>query len=332
LSPQLTPDRARDLLRRMRGRRILVLGDLMLDRFLWGNVSRISPEAPVPVVHLERETSALGGAGNVARNLKALGGVPDLVAAVGGDAGAEQLRRCLDESGLDPGGIVEVPGRTTTVKSRVLAQHQQMLRIDRETTDPLPAGAVQGIARAVRDRLDGAAALLVSDYDKGVVSGPLLREVLPTAAAARIPVAIDPKPTHTEHYRPCTVLTPNVAEARLMAGVRTRGEQGTDEAAESLRRQLGTSVLVTRGEQGMTLYRDSHPPLPIPASAREVFDVTGAGDTVIAVLTLALAADGTLEESAVLANLAAGCVVGKLGTAVTGPEEILESLSRIPTP
>jgi len=327
LTPSLSPARISELLGRMPGSRVIVVGDLMLDRFLWGSVTRISPEAPVPVVRLQSESVTLGGAGNVARNLSALGAGVDLVGVVGRDPGGEQFRESLRKAGIDDGAVLETAGRSTTVKTRVIAHHQQIVRIDRESTDPLPPGVEAEVCRAVLGRLPGAGALLISDYDKGAVSPGVLSRILPAAASAGVVVAVDPKPPNTDYYKPITVITPNAHEARMMAAPRKRGEEGLLEAGEAIRARLGCSaVLLTQGEAGMTLFQESRPPLRIPAAAREVFDVTGAGDTVISTLTLALVAGASPEEAAILANAAAGCAVGKLGTAVVTPEEISRAL------
>ncbi len=311
----------------MRGPRIVVFGDLMLDRFLWGSVDRISPEAPVPVVRLHTESATLGGAGNVARSLHALGAQVDLVGVLGRDPAADQFRGSLRQAGLSDGALIEAPERGTTVKTRVIAHHQQVVRIDRESSGPLSAAVEDALRRAVSERLPGSRALLVSDYDKGAVSAGTLRGVLSEAASAGIPIFIDPKPANYEHYRPATVVTPNAQEARLMAATRSRGDHAVLEAGEAILRHLGcAAVLLTQGEAGMTLFQPSRPPFRIPAAAREVYDVTGAGDTVIAALALARVAGASLEEAAVVANAAAGCAVGKLGTAVVAPEEIQRAL------
>ena len=323
MNPSLSPTRARELVERMVGCRILVLGDLMVDRFLWGSVNRISPEAPVPVVHLASETAALGGAGNVARNLKALGARADLVGAVGRDRGAEDFWRLLKDGGMDGQGVVAFPDRATTVKTRVIAHHQQVVRIDRETHEPLGREELELICGRAMERVREARALLISDYDKGVVAPELLQRLLPVAREVGLPVTIDPKPPNCEHYRHATVVTPNLHEARIMAGARSGTEEQILRMGSTLREHLQCkAVLLTRGEEGMTLFQEALDPVRIPASAREVFDVTGAGDTVIAVLTLALVAGASVAEASILANHAAGLVVGKLGTAVVSSEEL----------
>ena len=324
MNAALSATRAKELVRNMSGCRLLVVGDLMLDRFLWGSVHRISPEAPVPVVHLNSETAALGGAGNVARNLQALGAAPSLIGVVGQDQGATEFRRLLKEANLDAGGVVELPDRVTTVKSRVIAHHQQVVRIDRESQDPLSSEVSERICALALQMLANSQAVIISDYDKGVITPELLGQLLPASRKAGLTVAIDPKPGNYKYYRSASVITPNLHEARTMVGSKGRTLQEVSEIGRSLRETLECqAVLLTRGEEGMTLFQESGDPLRIPSYAREVYDVTGAGDTVIAVLTLALTAGASLPEAASLANLAAGLVVGKLGTAVLTPRELM---------
>jgi D-beta-D-heptose 7-phosphate kinase/D-beta-D-heptose 1-phosphate adenosyltransferase len=296
----------------------------MLDQFVWGSVTRISPEAPVPVVRLERETVSPGGAGNVARNLVALGARARPVGVVGEDRDGEHLARLCRESGMPVEGLVTVRGRPTTVKMRVVAQHQHVVRVDREDDGPLASEA----ARAVRERalagLEGAHAVVISDYDKGAITPDLLAAVLPEAARRGLPLVVDPKPRHFAHYRPATVVTPNAREAMEAAGLPARTDAELEALGRSLLAGLGCPhLLITRGERGMLLLDRGGGALAIPAAAREVFDVTGAGDTVAATLALALAAGASVRDAAVLANRAAGVVVGKLGTAVVSREEIL---------
>jgi rfaE bifunctional protein kinase chain/domain len=316
--------RARRLLERARGRRVLVVGDLMLDVFVWGRVGRISPEAPVPVVEISHETTHLGGAANVAANLKELGAAPVLVGVVGQDAAAARLRDDLAASGIEASLAAGSRERPTTVKTRVIAHHQQIVRTDREAPDDV-TGALEAdlVARAVA-ALPGAAAVVVSDYQKGVVTGSLMRALLPRARRRGIPVLVDPKLRHFALYRGVTLVTPNQLEAELATGVRIRDDA---DVAEAGRRILATlrceAVLVTRGEHGMSLFRPGRRAVHVPTAAQEVFDVTGAGDSVIGTLALALAAGARIEDAARLANLAAGVVVGKLGTATASPDEVL---------
>ncbi|HEV8376157.1 MAG TPA: D-glycero-beta-D-manno-heptose-7-phosphate kinase [Candidatus Polarisedimenticolia bacterium] len=306
---------------------VLVVGDLMVDRFLWGSVHRISPEAPVPVVHLKSETSVLGGAGNVARNLQSLGANAHLVGVVGSDRGAEEFWRLLDEAGLSREGVVQLKERPTTTKTRVIAQNQQVVRIDRETHGPLPPEVRNEIHVRAGALLSKANGIVISDYEKGVVSEDVLKKVLPAAQAAGLPTAIDPKPPNFPFYKPASVVTPNIHEAREIVGSRGRDEKEIQEMGQILLERLGCdAVLLTRGEEGMTLFEASREPFRIPATAREVFDVTGAGDTVVAVLALCLVAQATMPEAAFLANLAAGLVVGKLGTAIVTQDELISAL------
>jgi len=313
---------------RLPGRRVLVVGDVIVDRYLHGRVERISPEAPVPVVRLEGEELRPGGAANVAVNLRALGVEVDLVAVVGRDGGAERLGGLLRDAGVDPSGLLPVTGRPTTVKSRVLARHQQVLRLDEEDDHPVP----DDVARALVDRavelLGRAEALVVSDYAKGLLDGRSLPVLLGEAAARGVPVVIDPKIRHFELYSPATVITPNQAElARATAReIRSPGEVAA--AAREVHGRLRlAAVLVTRGEEGMLLVPREGEPLEIPALAREVYDVTGAGDTVTAVLAAGLAAGFDLPQAARWANLAAAVAVGRLGTAAVSREELARFLA-----
>ena len=320
----LSVARARALLREMRGRRVLVLGDVMLDEFVWGRVSRISPEAPVPVVQVTAQSFHLGGAGNVAANLRSLGGAAVLAGAVGKDAAGGHVRAALAAAGVEPHLVELEGGRPTTVKTRIVAHSQQVVRADREDASDLPARAEAALVEAVRRGLASCDALVVSDYQKGVVSASLLRRVLPLARRRRVPVLVDPKVRHFRLYRGATVVTPNQLEAEQATGLRLRGPAEIAAAGKKMLSLLGCrAVLVTRGEHGMSLFRARRRPLHIPTTAREVFDVTGAGDTVIATMALALAAGASLPEAAVLANCAAGVVVGKVGTAQATPAEVL---------
>jgi D-beta-D-heptose 7-phosphate kinase/D-beta-D-heptose 1-phosphate adenosyltransferase len=307
--------------------RVAVLGDLMLDRFIWGSVSRISPEAPVPIVLEERRSASLGGAGNVARNLVSLGGQAALAAVVGDDADAEDLGRLCREASVPTAGLVAAAGRPTTVKTRIVAHHQHVVRLDREEDSEAEAVCLDALVGRALDLLEGAGALVVSDYDKGTLTPRVLSRVLPAAAARQIPVLVDPKIRHMAHYRPATVVTPNAREAAAAAGVTVRGDADLEAAGRTLLERLGCPwLLITRGERGMLLLPAAGKPVQVPARAREVFDVSGAGDTVVATLALSLAVGGTMEEGVILSNLAAGVVVGKLGTAAVTAEELLSAV------
>ena len=323
----LAPTRAAALIAAMRGRRVVVVGDVMLDEFLWGRVSRNSPEAPVPVVEVTRQSLHLGGAGNVAASVRALGGEATLVGLVGEDAAGASVAAALRDAGVLPRLVVSDGGRPTTVKTRIVAHHQQVVRADREQTGDVDGAAGMAILEALRDSLAGCDALVVSDYRKGVVTPALLKRALPLARRRRIPVLVDPKPRHFGLYRGVTVVTPNQLETEQATGLRLRDERSLAAAGRRILSLLGCrAALVTRGEHGMSLFERGEAPLHVPTAAREVFDVTGAGDSVIATMALALAAGASLPEAAVLANEAAGVVVGKLGTAQASPAELLASV------
>jgi D-beta-D-heptose 7-phosphate kinase/D-beta-D-heptose 1-phosphate adenosyltransferase len=315
------------LLRQLRGRRVAVAGDVMLDEFLWGSVTRISPEAPVPVVKVTRQSFHLGGAGNVACNVRALGGEAIVVGVVGADSAGERVRAALAEAGVEDRLAVAPAGRPTTVKTRIIAHHQQVVRADREAADDVAPGMEDALLEGLRAALPSCAAVVVSDYDKGVVTPRLMKALLPLARRHGIPVLVDPKVGHLPLYRKVTVVTPNQLEAEQAAGRSIRDDGDLRAVGARILRMLGCeAVLVTRGEHGMALFpRDGRASL-IPTAAREVFDVTGAGDTVIATLALGLAAGASLTRAAALANHAAGVVVGKLGTATASPEEVLAAL------
>ncbi len=310
----------------MRGRRVLVVGDVMLDEFLWGRVSRISPEAPVPVVEVTRQSFHLGGAGNVAANVRSLGGSAVLVGLVGRDAAAEHVVGALREAGVEP-RLVSAPDRPTTVKTRIVAHSQQVVRADREESHDVAGPAAEAIRATLRAELSGCDVLVVSDYQKGVVTASLLRSVLPLARRRRKPVLVDPKVRHFALYRGVTVVTPNQLETEQATGVRLHDDRDLVSAGRRILSLLRCrAALVTRGEHGISLFERGRPPLHVQAAAREVFDVTGAGDTVIATLALALAAGATLAEATFLANAAAGVVVGKVGTAQASADEVLAAL------
>ena len=298
----------------------------MLDQFVWGSVSRISPEAPVPVVRLERETVSLGGAGNVARNIISLGSRALPVGVLGDDRDGDLLARLCREAGLATEGLVVAPGRPTTLKMRVVAHHQHVVRVDREQDSPLGDAETRAIRDRVLGSLDQVQGLVISDYDKGTISRDLLSAILPEARRRGLPVVVDPKTRNFPHYRPVTVVTPNAREAMEAAGVRAVTDPEFEEAGRRLLAMLGCPyILITRGERGMLLLDGRGATLSIPTVAREVFDVTGAGDTVAATLAVTLASGGSVEEGAILANHAAGVVVGKVGTAALSRDELLRA-------
>ena len=325
--PGLSAARARSLLKAMRGQRVLVLGDVMLDEFIWGRVARISPEAPVPVVEVTAQSFHLGGAGNVASNVRALGGAALLAGVVGQDDAGQRVRDALAEAGVDAHLAVPDGGRPTTVKTRIIAHNQQVVRADREQSDDIADALERELLERVRRALPSCRALIVSDYQKGVVTARMMGAVLTLARRRRIPVLVDPKLRHFAIYRKATVVTPNQREAEQATAIAIRSAADLQRAGRRILDLLECrAAIVTRGEHGMSVFERGRRPLHVPTAAREVFDVTGAGDTVIATLGLALAAGARLAEAARLANVAAGVVVGKLGTATATPQELLAAL------
>jgi rfaE bifunctional protein kinase chain/domain len=312
-----------------RGKRVLVLGDVMLDRYLWGRVERISPEAPVPVVDVDRETFSLGGAANVAHNLAALGAEPLLLGVTGDDAAGERLAAELARAGVRADHLVADLERRTTVKTRIIAHQQQVVRADEEDTDPVTGAAWRRLADALNRLVPAADAVIVSDYGKGVIEPELLRAAIALARESRLSVSVDPKEKHFPSYQGATVITPNQLEAGQAFGKRITDEAGLLEAGWGLRERLDLDcVLVTRGPDGMSLFERSGRHTHLPTVAREVYDVTGAGDTVVSVFALALAARADFVTAARLANHAAGQVIRHAGTAVCPPEELKASLAR----
>jgi D-beta-D-heptose 7-phosphate kinase/D-beta-D-heptose 1-phosphate adenosyltransferase len=324
----LTADQARHHLLEVRDRPILVLGDVMLDRYLWGNVHRISPEAPVPVVDVESETVRLGGAANVAHNVAALGARPILVAVTGPDHPATLLGAELAARGLSADGLVVDAGRPTSIKTRIVARHQQVVRADQESREEISAAVEDRILAVVRERMPGLSACILSDYGKGVITRRLLDTLLPEFRAAGVPVCVDPKETHFFGYTGVSVITPNLLEAGVAFGRALRTDELLDRAGRELRERLEChAVLITRGERGMSLFEAGHARLDLPTVAREVYDVTGAGDTVISVYAALLAAGASHPVAAEIANHAAGIVVREVGTATATPEAIVASFA-----
>ena len=322
---QLTKTRAAEVLRAFRDRNVLVLGDVMLDEFVWGDVTRISPEAPVPVVDVRRESIHLGGAANVLANLVALGARGSVVGVVGKDGSGERLRAGLRELGALDQGVIVDETRPSTTKTRIIAHSQLVVRADRESRTQVSAKTEDQILSFLKDALKHADAFVISDYDKGVVTQRILREILPLAYA-RVPVLVDPKLRNFNFYRPATLVTPNHFEALRMSDTEDHSDDGSLNAAKVIREKLGCdAVLITRGDRGMMLLESNGQPVFVETAAREVYDVTGAGDTVIAALAGALASGATMLEAATLANHAAGIVVGKVGTATVSADELIAS-------
>ncbi len=341
-----TPGLAK-LVGRFRTKRLGVIGDLMLDRYVWGSATRLSPEAAVPVVDFVSETSCLGGAGNVAANLAALGASVTPFGITGSDESAQDLRRCLATFGMPVKGVIADSGRVTTVKTRIIARHQQVVRVDREQSAPLAPALEQSLIRAIQASLPQLDALVISDYDKGVITDQLAERVLEECRRRGVPALVKPKTTRLSAYRGATAIVCNKKEAGFFVTRQLHDGPSIEEAGRALLEHFGcAAVVITLGEDGMSLFEEGvSRAIHIPATSfevnyarvglpgiergsagRQVFDVTGAGDTVLSVLALAAAAGIALPDAAVLANVAAGVVVGKLGTATVTPAELLASI------
>ncbi len=327
LRPVVSRDEAARIVRRFAGLPIVIVGDVMLDQFVIGRVNRISPEAPVPVVEFEHDEYRAGGAANVASNLRSLGSEVELVGVVGRDQAGEWLAEELEGRSIGAGGLVCDGDRRTTTKLRIVTnRNQQVARIDYETDDEVTGHTEAALIDRIRDAAGRARVIVVSDYLKGAVSRRVMSASVEIAADRHIPVLVDPKIPHIDYYRGTTMVTPNHHEAEVATHMRIRTEQDAARAAAVFRERAGCrSVLITRGEQGMCLL-DGNEEAHFPAVAREVADVTGAGDTVIATLALTLAAGASAAQAAWLANHAAGVVVGKFGPATVSPEELLAAI------
>ncbi len=329
----MTSDRLQQILKRASAKRFLVIGDLMLDEFVWGKVGRISPEAPVPVVEVTGESFYPGGAANVARNLREFVDRVGVVGLLGSDRGGKQMRELLAACKIDMSGSVEDENFATIVKTRIIARQQQVVRVDREKiASPSPEQCAQVLA-AVRKALPNVDAIIFEDYGKGFLSGEIVSQIASDAAAVGKLLAADPNPRHPLDWRGMTVVKPNRAEAFLAAGIPWRDPDASPNedvdlvrAGEILLEKWKTKyLLITLGEHGMMLFQANEPPHHIPTKARQVFDVSGAGDTAIALFTLALACDATPIEAAEIANHGSAVVVAKLGTAIVSREELLAS-------
>jgi D-beta-D-heptose 7-phosphate kinase/D-beta-D-heptose 1-phosphate adenosyltransferase len=324
----IAESRLDEILRRGRGVRVLVVGDLMLDEFLWGNVARISPEAPVPVVEVTRETEYAGGAANVARNLTAFACSVAVMGVTGQDAAADRLVALLGADRTDTSSVHSCSGRPTTIKTRIIARHQQVVRVDREKRSQAPEQVQAECLAQLRAMLPSLDAVILSDYGKGFLQPEFALEIGRICASAGTIVTVDPNPNNPVNWANVTAVKPNRSEAFHSAGLdhRIAEPDALDEVASRLlQRWCARMLLITLGEQGMLLADASGDRYHTPAKAREVFDVSGAGDTAIALFTVALAAGATPREAAEIANHASGVVVGKLGTATLSPAELMES-------
>jgi rfaE bifunctional protein kinase chain/domain len=334
----------------LRGRRIGVVGDFMLDRYVWGSATRLSPEAPVPVVNFESENEVLGGAGNVARNLATLGAAVFPFGVVGEDEEGRAILSLLNETGMTPKGVLADASRITTVKTRIVGKHQQIVRIDRERREPLSRALEDRLVRAIKAALPRLGALIVSDYDKGVVTDSLADRVLTECHKRAIPALVKPRESRLLSYRGATLIACNAKEARFFVSHALDDDESVEQAGRALLAHFGCSaVVITRGSEGLTVFEDTTPKgfhvsatsseisyarvgqagVDRSAHGRQVFDVTGAGDTVLSVLALAVAAHVPIREAAVLANAGAGVVVGKLGTSTITPGELIAAVREV---
>jgi len=315
-----------EALERVRGARVVVVGDVMLDRFVHGTVERISPEAPIPVMHVEREDQMLGGAGNVVRNLAGLGARPAFISVIGDDAAGQELQKLVSDATGDLGHLLLDRNRVNTIKERHVALHQQLLRVDRGTTQPLPSALAYTLVSTVESHLEEARVLVLSDYGKGVLGPATIQALIAAARSRDVKVIVDPKGRDFGRYRGASVVTPNRRELAEASGLPCGTDEEVVAAARLVSKACGIqAVMATRSEQGMTLYDDGGA-RHLAARAREVFDVSGAGDTVVAALAAGLAGGLSLYDAAHLSNIAAGIVVGKVGTAVTTPDEIMQTV------
>ena len=307
--------------------RILVVGDVIMDEFLWGRVERISPEAPVPVVEVEEESLVLGGAGNVVNNIISLGGQALLCGVIGNDTMGRELIHILQKMNSPTHGLVIEDRRPTTIKTRVVAHSQQVVRVDREEREHVTEASIESITSAVKEQLDSIDAIVVADYGKGVVTRSLMDGLRSLGQGGQTILAVDPTVRNVALYKDVTLITPNNYEAQQMSGIQIEDDQSLRRAGAHLLEELGCqTVLITQGDKGMTLFEGNGETTQIPTVARKVFDVSGAGDTVIATFTLALAAGLTPGQAAALANLAAGVVVGEIGTATVAASRLKELL------
>jgi len=309
--------------------KVLVVGDLILDEFIWGKVSRISPEAPVPVVWVDSENFMPGGASNVANNIRSLGGEVYLAGIVGADTRGEVLRDLLRKKGIHCEGIFVDSDRPTTQKTRVIAHHQQVVRIDREIVRPVSGALLKEILKFIETKIKAVDALLIEDYGKGVIVPSVVQAIVRMAKKYGKIITVDPKETHFSYYRGVTTITPNHHEAGSAAGIQIRDDESLNKVGKKLLQLLNCeTVLITLGENGMSLFQKGKPMIKIPTVARDVFDVSGAGDTVISAYTLARARRATPLEAAHISNCAAGIVVGKVGVAVTTSGELTKQVRK----
>jgi len=306
---------------------VLVIGDLVMDHFIWGKVRRISPEAPVPVVEVNSESLMLGGGANVVNNIHSLGGRVLVCGVIGKDDAGKKLVHELKQKGIPSDGVIVEGDRPTSVKTRIIAHSQQVVRFDREKRNKIHFDAMKAIIDHIKKKIGLVDAIVISDYAKGVISEELMEEVINIARKKNKPVAVDPKVSHFDFYKNVSIITPNNDEASQASGIDIEDDASLLRAGDVLLKKLGSdAILITRGEHGMSLFENNGGITHIPTVAKEVYDVSGAGDTVIGTVALAIASGASFKEAAVISNFAAGIVVGKVGTATVTPEELKKAV------
>lgn len=320
-------NRAMDILSNFKKGVALVIGDLVMDHFIWGKVRRISPEAPVPVVEVNSESLMLGGAANVVNNIHSLGGRVLVCGVIGKDDAGKKLVYELKQKGIPPEGVIVEGDRPTSVKTRIIAHSQQVVRFDREKREKIHLDAMKSIIDYTKKKIGSVGVVVISDYAKGVISEELVEEVISIARKNNKPVAVDPKVSHFDFYKNVSIITPNNDEASQASGIDIEDNTSLLRAGEVLLNKLGSeAILITRGEHGMSLFENNGGITHIPTVAKEVYDVSGAGDTVIGSVALAIASGASFKEAAVISNFAAGIVVGKVGTATVTPKELKKAV------
>ena len=307
--------------------RVLVIGDMILDEYIWGDVARISPEAPVPVVEITSETRRLGGATNVLNNINSLGGNALICGVVGNDECGAHLTEKISELGISTEGIVVDKTRPTSIKTRIIARNQQVVRFDREAKKPVDPSVMRKLLKVIDSNLDNIDAIIISDYGKGVVSSGLIKAVQEITSGSDIIITVDPKTENFKYYKEVDIITPNHHEAGTFCGFAVTGEDSLISAGEYILDKLKCgSVLITQGKDGMTLFESGKEPCHIPTVAQNVFDVSGAGDTVISTLSLGLASGMNKESAALISNFASGIVVGEVGTSTVTAKQLKEAI------
>jgi D-beta-D-heptose 7-phosphate kinase/D-beta-D-heptose 1-phosphate adenosyltransferase len=324
MSPLGNLERLKRIVAAFKSAKVMVVGDLILDEFIWGKVERISPEAPVPVVRVDKESFMPGGACNVANNIATLGGEVDLVGVVGADVRGSILKSELDRRGVITKGVVSDSSRPTILKSRVIAHKQQVVRIDKEIAEPLKRSTVSAMVNYIKKKISGIDIIIIEDYGKGVITPELLKAIVPLAKKHRKIIAVDPKEDHFSYYKGVTLITPNAEEASRATGIKPKDKRSIEEAGRKLLSKLKCKMaLITLGERGMALFKEGRKPAFIPTIAQDVYDVSGAGDTVVGAFSIALASGAKEIEAAHIANYAGGIVVGKVGIAVITAKELI---------